>query len=117
MLERSLRRGQRAAHIDVDHAVHLFQRGRLERLRDGCAGIVHKHIEPAKRSDGPFDRGFDRFDVGQRPPGSRSPFARSSIALTTAEAAPASFAYVKATLAPSAARRFTIAARCRASRP
>src|SRR5208282_2005779 len=33
-----------------------------------------------------------------------------SIALTTAEAALASFAYVKATLAPSAARRFAIAA-------
>src|SRR5438093_11682549 len=35
---------------------------------------------------------------------------RSSIALTTAEAALASFAYVMATLAPSAARRFAIAA-------
>src|ERR1700731_2516548 len=34
----------------------------------------------------------------------------SSIALTTAEAALASFAYVMATLAPSAARRFAIAA-------
>jgi hypothetical protein len=34
----------------------------------------------------------------------------SSIALTTAEAAPASFAYVMATLAPSSARRFAIAA-------
>jgi hypothetical protein len=34
----------------------------------------------------------------------------SSISLTTAEAALASFAYVKATLAPSAARRCTIAA-------
>jgi hypothetical protein len=34
----------------------------------------------------------------------------SSIALTTVEAAPASFAYVKATLAPSAARCFAIAA-------
>src|SRR6202040_1111946 len=34
----------------------------------------------------------------------------SSIALTTAEAAPASFEYVMATLAPSAARRLAIAA-------
>src|ERR1700733_11814596 len=33
-----------------------------------------------------------------------------SIVLTTAEAAAASFAYVMATLAPSAARRFAIAA-------
>src|SRR5579863_9705972 len=34
----------------------------------------------------------------------------SSMALTTAEAAPASLAYVMATLAPSAASRFAIAA-------
>ena len=40
-------------------AVHLLQRGLLERFRNGRAGIVHKHIEPAEGRDGLFDRGFD----------------------------------------------------------
>src|SRR5437899_2820651 len=31
----------------------------LERFRNGCARIVHKHIKSAEGRDGLFDRGFD----------------------------------------------------------
>jgi antirestriction protein ArdC len=41
VLQRSLGRGEYAADVDVDHAVHLLQSGFLERFRNGGAGIVH----------------------------------------------------------------------------
>jgi hypothetical protein len=46
----------RAAHVDIDHAIHLFERGLLEGFRNCCAGVVHKHIELAEGCDGLFDR-------------------------------------------------------------
>jgi len=64
----------------------------------------------AEGRDGLFDRALDSFDVGSVRLDRDSFPPLSSIALTTAEAALASFAYVMATLAPSAARRFAIAA-------
>jgi len=43
---------------------------RFERFRNGCAGIVHKHIKSAEGGDGLFDRALDSFDVGSiRPDG------------------------------------------------
>ena len=54
VLERRLRRDEYASDIDVDHAIHLFQGSLLERFRDSCAGIVHKHIKLAKGRDGVF---------------------------------------------------------------
>jgi len=35
----------------VDHAIHLLQRGLLERFWNGSAGIVDKHIQSAEPSD------------------------------------------------------------------
>jgi hypothetical protein len=37
--------------VDVDHAIHLLQRGLLERLRNGRTGIVHKDIQTAECRD------------------------------------------------------------------
>src|SRR6266481_5098697 len=59
VLQRRLRSDEYPADVDVDHAIQLLQRGLLEPLGNGRAGIVHKHIEPAKCRHGLFDRGFD----------------------------------------------------------
>src|SRR5437867_4334256 len=59
VLQRRLRRDEYAADVDVDHAIHLLERGLLERFRNGCAGIVHKDVEPAECRHCLFDRGFD----------------------------------------------------------
>src|SRR5882762_6572746 len=40
------------------------ERGLLERFRDGCAGVVHEHIESPERREGLFDRALDGSDVG-----------------------------------------------------
>jgi hypothetical protein len=64
VLQRSLRRDEYPADVNVQHAIHLFQRRLLERFRNGRAGIVHKHIEPAERRDGLFDSGFDGGGIG-----------------------------------------------------
>ena len=59
VLQRCLRRDQCSANIDINHAVQLLQRGFLESLGNGRAGIVDKHIKSAEGLDGLFDRGFD----------------------------------------------------------
>ena len=64
VLQRRLRRDEYAADVDVDHAIHLFQRGLLERFRNGRAGIVHQHIQSAEGRDGLFDRGFNGVGIG-----------------------------------------------------
>ena len=64
MLQRRLRRDEYAADVDVDHAIHLFQRRLLERFRNGRAGVVHQHIESAEGRDGLFDRGLDGLGIG-----------------------------------------------------
>src|SRR6266850_2703963 len=64
VLQRRLRRDEYAADVDVDHAVHLFQRGLLELLRNGRAGIVHQYIQSAEGRDGLFDRGLNGVGVG-----------------------------------------------------
>ena len=92
MLQRRLRRGQYAADIDIDHAIHLFQRGLFEGFRNRRAGIVHKHIKLAEGRDGLFDRSLYSFGVGGVCLDRDSLSATRSIALTTAEAALASFA-------------------------
>jgi hypothetical protein len=59
---------QYAANIDVEHAIHLFQRGLLERFRNGRAGIIYKDIQLAESCHGLFDRGYDGIDInGIRP--------------------------------------------------
>ncbi len=81
---------EHAAQVDVDHAVHLLDRGLLERLGDGGAGIVDEDVEPAKRGDGLLDRGLDR--LWGRPHRLGSQVAvppASSIAFTTSAAASA----------------------------
>jgi plasmid replication initiation protein len=110
VLQRRLRRGQYAADVDVDHAIHLLQRGLFERFRNGCARIVHKHIQSAEGRDCLFDRGLDSFYVGGVRLDRESLSAFTFNRLTTAEAALLSFAYVMATLAPSLASLFAIAA-------
>src|SRR5438874_9603143 len=35
---------RRPADVDVDHAIHLVERGLLEGFRNGRAGIVYRHI-------------------------------------------------------------------------
>src|SRR4030095_8316674 len=110
VLERCPRRGQRPADVDVDHAIHLVERGLLKGFRNGRAGIVHEHIESAEGRDGLLDRALDSFDVGSVRLDRDSLSATQFNRLTTADAALASFTYVMATLAPSAARRFAIAA-------
>ena len=45
-----------AADVDVDHAIHLFQRRLLERFWNGRAGVVHQHIKPAEGRNRLFDR-------------------------------------------------------------
>ena len=59
MLERALRCDERAAQIEVDHAVELLERRLLEFLRDRSAGIVDEHVEPAQSGDRLVDRGID----------------------------------------------------------
>jgi len=111
VLQRRLRRDEHATDIDVNQAIHFLQRGLFERLRNGGAGIVHQHIKLAEGHNGLVDRSLHSFQRRQRPLEIATAVPpSSSIALTTAEAALASFAYVIATLAPSAARRLAIAA-------
>src|SRR6185295_16984610 len=64
VLQRRLRRNEYAADVDVDDAIHLFQRRLLERFRNGRAGIVHKDIESAEGCEGLFDCGFDGGGIG-----------------------------------------------------
>ncbi len=64
MLQRGLGRNENSADIDVDDAIQLFERSVFELFRDGCAGIVHQHIEPTKGGNGLLDRGIDSCGVG-----------------------------------------------------
>ncbi len=64
MLQRRLRREERAADVDVDDAVQFLQRRVPEFFRNGGAGVVHKYVEAAKGGDGFFDRGLDGGGVG-----------------------------------------------------
>ena len=64
VFQRRLRRDKSAADVDGDHAVHLLQRGLLELLRNGRAGIVHQYIQRAEGRDGLFDCGLDGIRVG-----------------------------------------------------
>jgi len=65
MLQRRLRRDEGAAHVDVNQAVQLLQRGLLEPFGNSRAGIVHKDVEPTKCRHGLFDRGFDGAGISQ----------------------------------------------------
>jgi hypothetical protein len=94
VLQSSLRCSEYAADVDVEYPIHLLQRRLLECLGNGRPRIVHNYIEPTESRGCLVDRSFGGFGVG-------------SVRL---EAAAASFAYVMATLAPSSARRFAIAA-------
>ena len=48
-----------AADVDVNYAVQFLQRGLLEWFGDGCAGIIHKDVEPTEGRDGLCDRRSD----------------------------------------------------------
>jgi len=100
------------ADVDVDHAIHLFQRCLLERFRNGSSGIVYKDVEAAEGRNGLFDRRFAGVGISGVPPESRSPFRRrvQSLLITRRGRSLAPFVYVTATFAPSAARRLAIAA-------
>src|ERR1700730_4703898 len=63
VLQCSLRGDEGAADVDVDDAIHLLQRGLLERLGDGRAGTVHQDVKPAEGRDSLFDCGVDGFGV------------------------------------------------------
>jgi hypothetical protein len=60
-----LRRDEYAAEVDVDHAIHFFQRCLLERFRNGRAGVVHQHIQPAEGCDGLRDCILHCINVGR----------------------------------------------------
>src|SRR6266404_1188710 len=64
VLQRRLRRDEYPADVDVEHAVHFFERRLLERFRNGRASIVHQHIQSAEGCKCFFDRGFDRVGIG-----------------------------------------------------
>jgi hypothetical protein len=64
MLQRRLRRDEHAADVDVEHAIHLFQRCLLKRFRNGRAGIVHQDIESAERGHGFLDSALNSFGIG-----------------------------------------------------
>ena len=63
VLQRRLGGDEYAADVDVDHAIHLLQRGLLERFRNCRAGIVHQHIQSAEGCYSLFDRSFDGFGI------------------------------------------------------
>src|SRR6059058_3915554 len=44
MLQRRLCREEYATDVDVEYAIHLFQRRLLKRFRNGSAGIVYKNV-------------------------------------------------------------------------
>jgi hypothetical protein len=64
MLECRLRRDKDAAEVDVDHQVHLFERGFLERLGNSSAGVVDQHVQLAEGGDGLCDGGLDGGGIG-----------------------------------------------------
>jgi hypothetical protein len=64
VLQRRLRGSEYAADVDVNHTIHLLQRGFFECFWNGRAGIVHKHIEFAEGGHGLFDRVLDCLHVG-----------------------------------------------------
>ena len=51
-------------NVDVDHAVHLLQRGLLEGLRKACAGIVHQDIQSTEGRGSLVDRSRDGLGIG-----------------------------------------------------
>jgi hypothetical protein len=51
-------------NVDINHAIQLLQRGLLESLGNGRAGIVHKHIKSAEGCGGLFDCGFASLGIG-----------------------------------------------------
>src|SRR5206468_4066252 len=44
MLQRRLCREEYATDVEVEYAIHLFQRRLLKRFRNGSAGIVYKNV-------------------------------------------------------------------------
>src|SRR5438552_18658725 len=44
VLQRRVGRDEHAADVDVDYAIHLFQRCLLKRFRNGSAGIVYQDV-------------------------------------------------------------------------
>ena len=64
MLQRRLRRDERAADVDVDHAVQLLEGGLLELLGNGGTGVVHEHVQSAEGCHGLFDRGLHGVGIG-----------------------------------------------------
>src|SRR6266852_6846518 len=63
VLQRRLIRDVHATNVDVEHAIHLFQRRLLARLWNGCAGVVHQHIQSTEGCKRLFDRGFNRVGI------------------------------------------------------
>ncbi len=102
----SLGRDEDAADIDIDNPIQPFQRGLLKLLRNGCARIVHQHVQPAEGSCIAFSTAFLTASALAESAWIATAFPPAlSIALTTVAAALASFAYVMATVAPSVANR------------
>ena len=64
MLQRRLCRDEYAADVDVEHAIHLFQRGLLKRFRNGRAGVVYEDVKFAEGRNGLFDGGLDGLGIG-----------------------------------------------------
>jgi hypothetical protein len=56
VLQCGLSRHVDTTNVDVEHAIHFFQRRLLERFRNGRSGVVHQHIQSAEG----FKRLFDR---------------------------------------------------------
>src|SRR6266478_1800326 len=63
VLQRRLRRDEYAADVNVEHAIHFFQRRFLKRFRNGRAGIVYQDVESAECRHGFFDCGFARLGI------------------------------------------------------
>src|SRR5580704_14336801 len=110
MLERRLRCHEYAADVDVEDAIHLFQRGLLGGFRNGRAGIVHKNVESAQCRNGFFDCGFAGLGIRCVRLNRDRLSARTFNRFNDGRSRVGTFVYVMATLAPYAARRLAIAA-------
>src|SRR6266446_9055071 len=53
-----------ATDVDVEHAIHLFERRLLERFWNGRARVVHQHIQSTEGCKRLFNRGFNRVGIG-----------------------------------------------------
>jgi hypothetical protein len=58
-----VRRDEHPTDVNVEQAIHLFERRFLKGFRNGRAGIVYQNVESAERRHCFPDRGFARLSI------------------------------------------------------